>query len=93
MVTLIVGKCLDAAQSGLKKSGIATLNLRVIRASEPIAVMRIPQVVQDVENYVVDSVIIMIGNLVYDIGSIIGISGNTPNTNTDAIQQAALKKI
>lgn len=93
MVTLIVGKCLDAAQSGLKKSGIETLNLRVIWASEPIAGMRIPQVVQDVENYVVDSVIIMIGNLVYDIGSIIGISGNTPNTNTDAIQQAALKKI
>lgn len=82
MVTLIVGKCLDAAQSGLKKSGIETLNLRVIRASEPIAGMRIPQVVQDVENYVVDSVIIMIGNLFYDIGSIIEISGNTPNTNT-----------
>ena len=93
MVTLIVGKCLDAAQTGLKKSGIEKLNLRVIRASEPIAGMRIPQVVQDIENYVVDSVIIMIGNLVYDIGGIIGISGSTPNTNTDTIQQAALKKI
>lgn len=93
MVTPIVGKCLDAAQTGLKKSGIETLNLRVIRASEPIAGMRMPQVVQDIENYVVDSVIIMIGNLVCDIGSIIRISGNTLNVNTDAIQQAALKNI
>lgn len=93
MVTPIVGKCLDAAQTGLKKSGIETLNLRVIRASEPIAGMRMPQVVQDIENYVVDSLIIMIGNLVCDIGSIIRISGNTLNVNTDAIQQAALKNI
>ena len=64
-----MGKCLDAAQTGLKKSGIEALNLCVKRASEPIASMRTPQVLQGIENYVVDSVVIMIGKLAYVIGS------------------------
>ena len=69
ILTPIVGKCLDAAQTGLTKSGIEALNFCVKRASEPIAGMQTPRVVQGIENYVVDSVVIMIGKLAYVIVS------------------------
>ena len=48
MVRPILGESIHATRAGLIKSGIETLNFRVIRANKPITItcMRTPQVVQ-----------------------------------------------